>query len=69
VWLQLLGNPSAVNPDIRLYRHAREKRWNVLDWKRRPAGVVPVEPQTADLQTTEGAGRVLENQPTASHGI
>ncbi|MGL4339949.1 MAG: SDR family oxidoreductase [Rhodoglobus sp.] len=34
VWLQLLGNPSVVNPDIRLYRHAREKYWNVLDWKR-----------------------------------
>jgi HAD superfamily hydrolase (TIGR01490 family) len=34
VWLQLLGNPSAVNPDIQLYRHAREKHWNVLDWKR-----------------------------------
>ena len=37
VWLQLLGNPSAVNPDIHLYRHAREKHWNVIDWKRRPA--------------------------------
>lgn len=36
VWLQLLGNPNAVNPDIQLYRHAREKHWNVLDWKRRP---------------------------------
>ncbi len=37
VWLQLLGNPSVVNPDIHLYRHAREKHWNVIDWKRRPA--------------------------------
>ncbi|MFZ2963532.1 MAG: SDR family oxidoreductase [Rhodoglobus sp.] len=37
VWLQLVGNPNAVNPDIQLYRHAREKHWNVLDWKRRPA--------------------------------
>ncbi len=35
VWLQLLGNPNAVNPDIQLYRHAQEKHWNVLDWKRR----------------------------------
>jgi len=34
VWLQLLGNPNAVNPDIHLYRHAQEKHWNVLDWKR-----------------------------------
>ena len=38
-WLQLLGNANAVNPDLQLYRHAQEKRWNILDWKRsaRPA--------------------------------
>jgi fatty acyl-CoA reductase len=47
VWLQLLGNPSAVNPDIQLYRHAREKHWNVLDWKRRPA-VAPRESSTPE---------------------
>jgi HAD superfamily hydrolase (TIGR01490 family) len=35
MWLQLVGNPSAVNPDVNLYKHAQEKRWNVLDWKRR----------------------------------
>src|SRR5690606_30489219 len=32
VWLQLLGLPHAVNPDIHLYGHARDKRWAVLDW-------------------------------------
>lgn len=38
-WLQLVGNANAVNPDLQLYRHAQEKRWNILDWKRsaRPA--------------------------------
>jgi fatty acyl-CoA reductase len=47
VWLQLLGNPHAVNPDISLYRHAQEKHWAVLDWKRRPT------PETA-TSITEG---------------
>lgn len=34
-WLQLVGNANVVNPDLQLYRHAQEKRWNILDWKRR----------------------------------
>jgi len=33
-WLQLLGNPVAVNPDQRLFRVARERRWEVAVWKR-----------------------------------
>ena len=44
VWLQLLGNPSVVNPDISLYRHAMEKHWNVLDWKRGSATSKPILP-------------------------
>ena len=56
VWLQLVGNPSAVNPDIQLYRHAREKHWNVLDWKRRATyGIARVEPSEESLTITEGA--------------
>jgi len=58
VWLQLLGNPSAVNPDIALYRHAREKHWNVLDWKRgaKPSPrVTGSEPEKQPI--TEGAGK------------
>ena len=59
VWLQLLGHPNAVNPDIRLYRHAREKHWNVLDWKRGaapiPAVVRPEE--EAPHSIAEGAGQ------------
>lgn len=34
-WLQMLGRPTAVNPDIHLYRHARHKRWDVVDWRRK----------------------------------
>ncbi len=60
VWLQLLGNPSAVNPDIQLYRHAREKHWNVLDWKRRATpAALPEASEPESLTATE----------KASHGI
>lgn len=30
--LEAVGNPVAVNPDPRLYRHATRKRWAVADW-------------------------------------
>ncbi|WP_433652915.1 HAD-IB family hydrolase [Micromonospora zamorensis] len=30
--LEAVGNPVAVNPDLRLYRHARSKRWPVVNW-------------------------------------
>lgn len=33
-WLKLLGNPVAVNPDQRLFKVARDKRWEVAVWKR-----------------------------------
>ena len=54
VWLQLLGNPHAVNPDIHLYRHAQEKHWNVLDWKRgaNPQGQLPAP--ESPKSSTEG---------------
>lgn len=35
-WLQMLGHPTAVNPDIHLYRHARSKGWDVVDWNLKP---------------------------------
>lgn len=41
VWLDLLGNPSAVNPDVQLSRHARQKKWAVLDWRRRARPSTP----------------------------
>ncbi|MDM4761768.1 SDR family oxidoreductase [Galbitalea sp. SE-J8] len=53
-WLQLTGNPNAVNPDAQLYRYASEKRWTVLDWKRGAAATPP--PSIAPATHTEGAG-------------
>ncbi|MHB1064389.1 MAG: HAD-IB family hydrolase [Georgenia sp.] len=31
-WLEVVGNPSAVNPDSSLYRYAKARRWPVLSW-------------------------------------
>jgi alcohol-forming fatty acyl-CoA reductase len=31
-WLELVGNPQAVNPDGALYRHAKRKRWKIHSW-------------------------------------
>ncbi len=36
VWLQMLGNPSAVNPDPNLSREALRRKWRIRDWKRGP---------------------------------
>jgi HAD superfamily hydrolase (TIGR01490 family) len=33
VWLEMLGNPSAVNPDANLSREALRRRWRIRDWK------------------------------------
>lgn len=33
-WLQLLGRPVAVNPDLPLYRAASRLHWPIEDWKR-----------------------------------
>ncbi len=72
VWLQLVGNPTAVNPDIHLYRHAQEKRWNVVDWKRRSAPAPnPSSPTSEPIPITEGVGDapVKQERAAASHGI
>ena len=34
VWLELLGNPNAVNPDTNLSREAQRRRWSIHNWKR-----------------------------------
>ncbi len=31
--LEAVGNPVAVRPDVPLHRHARRKRWGVVDWQ------------------------------------
>lgn len=33
-WLELVGNPQAVNPDASLYRHAKRKKWRIHSWGR-----------------------------------
>jgi len=38
VWLEMLGNPVAVNPDAALAREAQKRRWGILRWKKRGAG-------------------------------
>jgi fatty acyl-CoA reductase len=30
--LEAVGHPVAVRPDVALFRHARRKHWNVVDW-------------------------------------
>jgi fatty acyl-CoA reductase len=71
VWLQLVGNPTAVNPDLQLYRHAQEKRWNIVDWKKgaavhRPESTVdselPANPKGSDEATDAPAGRATTSQ-------
>lgn len=34
VWLELLGNPHAVNPDTHLAREAQRRNWKIDTWKR-----------------------------------
>jgi fatty acyl-CoA reductase len=73
VWLQLLGNPTAVNPDLQLYRHAQEKRWNIADWKRGAAVHPSVAPVGSELPTIpKGSGHGTDtssDRTTRSHGI
>ena len=38
-WLELLGNPSAVNPDTNLSREAQRRRWRIYNWKRGANGL------------------------------
>ncbi|HEX4442304.1 MAG TPA: SDR family oxidoreductase [Galbitalea sp.] len=39
VWLELLGNPNAVNPDTNLSREAQRRRWRIYNWKRGANGL------------------------------
>ena len=31
-WLELVGTPTAVSPDLGLYAVAKKKRWAILEW-------------------------------------
>ena len=46
--LEVVGNPVAVNPDPRLYRHARSKRWALADWSAHTMGAVDTLMETVD---------------------
>ncbi|MEO6534232.1 MAG: HAD-IB family hydrolase [Pseudolysinimonas sp.] len=49
VWLELLGNPHAVNPDTQLAREAQRRNWKIDNWKRgnrSPKRDVMVAPQS-----------------------
>jgi HAD superfamily hydrolase (TIGR01490 family) len=39
VWLEMLGNPTVVNPDTPLSREALRRRWKINTWKRGTRGV------------------------------
>lgn len=39
VWLELLGNPTAINPDSELSREAHRRQWSIHRWKSGGAGV------------------------------
>lgn len=55
VWLEMLGTPSAVNPDVQLSRYARQKKWAVLDWTRRARPSAPAA-GSDDQQVTLAEG-------------
>jgi len=64
VWLELLGNPSAVNPDTNLSREAQRRRWRIYNWKRGSNGlthdgIVAASErslETAQTQAVKGVG-------------
>jgi HAD superfamily hydrolase (TIGR01490 family) len=31
-WMEMVGNPQAVNPDAHLFRHAKRKHWRIHRW-------------------------------------
>lgn len=33
VWLEKLGHPTAISPDLGLYGEAKKNRWQIVDWK------------------------------------
>jgi alcohol-forming fatty acyl-CoA reductase len=62
-WLGLLGNANAVNPDLQLYRRAQEKRWGILDWKRR------AKPATETADRTEQQAAAGSTATSEAEGV
>jgi HAD superfamily hydrolase (TIGR01490 family) len=44
--LESVGNPVAVNPDLRLHRHARSHNWPVVQWEAHSLGAADVLVET-----------------------
>jgi HAD superfamily hydrolase (TIGR01490 family) len=57
-WLELLGNPSAVNPDTNLSREAQRRRWRIYNWKRGANGL-----------THDGIGAGTEKSTKVPRGV
>jgi alcohol-forming fatty acyl-CoA reductase len=72
-WLQLLGHPAAVNPDSKLYRHARRQSWSVFDWDRATTARPPLDRNSRRSVGTRKkapwAIRGAEPDDRTSHGV
>jgi fatty acyl-CoA reductase len=60
-WLQLLGHPTAVNPDTQLYSQAQAKRWAIQSWGTSSKRVTPSAPNATVTP--------IENEKAVSNGI
>lgn len=56
-WLELVGNPRAVNPDADLFRHAKAKHWEILHWRGTSAGIVGALGRSAKRPSLAPTGR------------
>jgi HAD superfamily hydrolase (TIGR01490 family) len=50
-WLEVVGYPHVVNPDLQLYRHARQQRWPTHAWTQ------TVEKRAVPVPRNVGVGR------------
>ena len=66
-WLQLLGNPTAVNPDTQLYSQAQAKRWNIISWETTAKRKKSTAPNTSVTATATSS--TPSEKASASNGI
>ncbi|WP_166350171.1 HAD-IB family hydrolase [Phytoactinopolyspora limicola] len=70
-WLQQVGHPAVVNPDGKLYRHARRQGWAVYQWSRSAGAPTPglraeAGHPAVDARWPDGRD---ERKDTTSHGV
>ncbi|GAB2451594.1 HAD superfamily hydrolase (TIGR01490 family) [Conyzicola lurida] len=68
-WLQLLGHPTAVNPDTQLYSHAQAKRWAIQTWGGRSKRDDTAAPNTPVSTSPEKGEQQTVTSAAASNGI